>query len=383
MPVKSESDQPNLHQPKPANHQPKDHEPAKSKLFKNLAYFLHNHLPSWRVQQHKDEQTSSVNQQRYICAGLDHSELNISVLQACAWLAAHARQDVLLFHVTDPADTKPHKSYSDSLSEGVQELLLNKLVGLDKQEAKLEHDTESLILDKHVQQLQNQLTSVKVHKQLLRGHLHQAITTLSPKMSLLVLGKYGENHGQQQLGSHIQDCIKASPVPVWLVDKQFTPPSKVMLALPDAKHALPWLQRLIDSQLLLSLPIHLVSVSDKTTSAEQLSGHSVSVDDMPDDAHAANASSASANTHDHAQTSPNYLQQAAQRLLDTGHQITQHRISDAQVSDALLDFVSLHGIDLLVVGGYDSRGLHHWQQLIRGSRSSKLIADTQVSVLVV
>ncbi len=158
----------------------------------------------------------------------------------------------------------------------------------------------------------------------------------------VVIGKRGENanFAKGHLGPNMERVARAGTLPVFVASREFSPPTKVLLAYdgsPSSQKALAWMS---ESKALSSLEKHVVSVA--RTGEEQLASERIA---------------------------------EAESSLGAGNAVYQ--VLGGHPGEAVAEYANANGINLLVMGAYGHSAI---RRLIIGSTTTELVRGCKIPV---
>ena len=299
---------------------------------------------------------SSTSHNKVILACIDGSHVTESVCDYAGWYAYKLGLSVSLLHVINAPKSTRH-DLSGTIGMDSRQALLYELTRLDEQTAKiaLKHG-EALIKDAKFHIQQNFDVTVKTHQR--HGKLLPAIEHFAAQTRVIIMGRRGEDHQHGgdsangsdvagvNIGSQIENVVRAMHQPILICSRGFTPPESYMLAFDGSPTAIKAVQMICDSDLSRGIKGYLVMVGDKDSAKEQS------------------------------------LYQAQKQLVDSGLEVSTHLLSsqqdNADVVKTLTTFQAQHNISMIVIGAY---GHAKWRRYFVGSTTTKLLVSTQVPVL--
>jgi nucleotide-binding universal stress UspA family protein len=277
-----------------------------------------------------------------ILALVDGSTYATSVCHAAAWIAGKLGLGVDLLHILPDAHAKGTGDLSGALRLGARTALMEELVTLDAQRAKLAARQGHAILDDAAAQLSRDGVA-PVEKKLRHGDLIETLTALMPEVRALVIGKRGEGSAGafEHLGSNLERIIRSATVPVFVAAREFRPIEKVLIAYDGSASANRAVERMAQSPVFEGLKAVLVYAGQDTP------------------------------------TIRSQLNAAQSRLAARGLQASID-IEPGEPEIALERKIAAEGFDLLVMGAY---GHSRLRNLIIGSTTTAMIRACKVPVL--
>ncbi|MGI8933829.1 MAG: universal stress protein [Phormidesmis sp.] len=263
-----------------------------------------------------------------------------------AWFAQGMGASVDVLYVTDSRGTATAEAstLSGSIGLGASESLLKKLVEVEHERAKLNHQRAKLILADAERTLNNQgvKTVNLIHK---AGFLVDYLETLETNADLIVLGKRGEaaDFASGHLGANVDRIVRSSSKPCLVTPREFAPLERLLMAYDGSPTGQRLLTFLANTPSLKPLDIHLLMAvkAELDPNAAQVLAEAVAL-----------------------------LQQAGIKP-----KVSQP-IGDPE--KAIAQYIEAHSISLLLMGAYGHRRVRH---LVIGSTALQLLRSSQIPVL--
>jgi nucleotide-binding universal stress UspA family protein len=277
-----------------------------------------------------------------ILALVDGSSYATSVCHAAAWIAGKLGLGVDLLHILPDAHAKGTGDLSGALRLGARTALMEELVTLDAQRAKLAAKQGHAILDDAAALLSGDGVA-PVEKKLRHGDLIETLTALMPEVRALVIGKRGEGSAGafDHLGSNLERIIRSATVPVFVAAREFRPIEKVLIAYDGSASADRAVERMAQSPVFAGLTAVLVYAGQDTPAIRS------------------------------------QMNAAQSRLAARGLQASID-IEAGEPETALDRKIATEGFDLLVMG---ANGHSRLRNLIIGSTTTAMIRACKVPVL--
>lgn len=277
-----------------------------------------------------------------ILALVDGSTYATSVCHAAAWIAGKLGLGVDLLHILPDFHAKSTGDLSGALSLGARTALMEELVTLDAQRAKLAAKQGHAILDDAAALLSGDGVT-PVEQKLRHGDLIETLTALMPEVRALVIGKRGEGSAGafDHLGSNLERIIRSATVPVFVAARVFRPIGKVLIAYDGSASADRAVERMAQSPVFEGLTAALVYAGADTPAIRS-------------------------------------QMNAAQSRLAAGGLQASIAIEPGEPETALERKIAAEGFDLLVMGAY---GHSRLRNLIIGSTTTAMIRACKVPVL--
>jgi nucleotide-binding universal stress UspA family protein len=283
---------------------------------------------------------------KHILLCTDGSTFAQSSYQYAGWLAPRLQAQVDVLYVSDIRSQKVASTgnYSGAIGLGASRELLDQLVELEHERAKLNHQKAQLILHDAEQQLQ----AVGVPQPRLiheTGYLVDILQGLDAEADLIMLGKRGEaaEFAKDHLGTKVERIVRASHKPCLVTTQEYHPIERLLLAYDGSPSAQSMLDFLLASPAFQGLELHIVTVGKKE-------------DDGTAQAH---------------------LQAAERQAQAAGWQATCQLIPGVP-DTAIAHYIEAHQMHLLLMGAY---GHSRIRRLIIGSTTIQLLRSSPVPIL--
>ena len=265
--------------------------------------------------------------------------------QYVAWLAQRMELEVEVLYVSDIREQKPNlgKDFSGSIGIGAYENLLDKLVVLEQEKAKINHETAKIILA-DAQKFLQQNGVDRVHLTHRTGLIVDCLHEFEKDADLVVLGKRGKATAvdPEHLGANLERIIKSSKKPCLVTPGAFQNIERLLLAYDGSKSCQKALQILVDFPGLADLELHIVNVSKRGESEGK-----------------------------------KIVEQAAATLKPVGFQpICQVLSGDTE--KVITQYVKEKRIDGLIMGAYGHNRLRY---LVTGSTTDQMLHNCDIPVL--
>ncbi len=263
-----------------------------------------------------------------------------------AWFAQRMGASIDILYVTDSRGQAAAEAsnLSGSIGLGAAESLLKKLVEVEHERAKLNHQKAQLILtDAEVALVAYGVTTVKlIYK---TGFLVDCLENLEADVDLIVLGKRGEaaDFASGHLGANVDRIVRNSHKPCLITPRTVVPMERLLVAYDGSPTGQKLLRFLANSPGLRELEIHLLTVAGAESDAEKT----------------------------------RCLAEAEDILQGTG--LTPNaRLQVGEPEKTIARYIDDHSISLLLMGAYGHRRIRH---LVIGSTTVQLLRSSQIPVL--
>ncbi|MDP5209245.1 universal stress protein [Microbulbifer sp. 2205BS26-8] len=272
---------------------------------------------------------------------IDGSHYTGAVCDYSAWLARNLQAPLKLLHNIERSNVPAVTDFTGSIGLGSQEELLEELTALEQERAQLLVKQGKLMLQAARKRVEEagleQVMTCQRH-----DSLAESVVDLEDGIRVLVLGIRGEEHGdsEQGLGAQLETVVRSLHKPILVVNREFQPPHRVMLAYDGSEAARKALSLVAGSALFHSLSLHLVNVGPAET-AEVL------------------------------------LAEASAHLDERGLAVSASHLQGNTV-EALIAYQMEYQIDLTVMGAFSHNRL---RDLLMGSITAKMLLNTRQPLL--
>ncbi|NJK57755.1 MAG: universal stress protein [Pleurocapsa sp. SU_5_0] len=194
----------------------------------------------------------------------DGSAFAANIYRYGAWFATRLKAEVDVLCVTDIRSQQaiPTENLSGSIGIDASENLLNRLVELEHEKAKINHQQAKLVLQSAAQTLKAEgINKINLfHK---TGFLVDCLEEFEASCDLIVLGKRGETaeFASKHLGVNLERIVRSSHKPCLVTSHQFQPIERLLLAYDGSPSCQKILQFLLDSSVFEGLELHIVTVA--------------------------------------------------------------------------------------------------------------------------
>ncbi|MEL7241593.1 MAG: universal stress protein [Cyanobacteria bacterium J06629_18] len=276
----------------------------------------------------------------------DGSSFAENVYKYGAWFANQFNAQIKVLSVTDIRSQKVADTgnLSGSIGFGASESLLNELVNLEHERAKINNRKARLILDNAAQTLKAEgIEEFKlIHK---TDFLVDCLHKFEDNCDLIVLGKRGEaaDFAAGHLGANVDRIVRSSNRPCLVTPAEFKPIERILLAYDGSSTSKKILDFLTNSPSFQNLEIHLLTVAKNNSDT----------------------------------TATDRLNQAKQLLEKAGYQpICQSLEGDSE--KVIANYISQQNINILLMGAYGHSRIRH---LVIGSTTAQLLRSSNIPLL--
>ncbi|MFN4283839.1 MAG: universal stress protein [Alphaproteobacteria bacterium] len=278
-----------------------------------------------------------------LLALIDGSIYSQSVCDHAAWAAGRSGWPIELLHVLGRREVSSEPAnLSGSIGLGARTALLEELVELDAQKAKLALKRGRIILDEAQDRLRA-AGAERVAAKLRHGDLIDTVEEFEGEAAAIILGKRGEaaDFAKLHLGSNLERVVRSVNKPVFVASRAFRPIKRFLIAFDGGVSAMKAVDYVARSPLFAGLECVLL-----TAGAESPEGRK-------------------------------RLDDAAAQLSAAGYAVTAD-FAAAPPDQAIMTRVETGGVDLLVMGAY---GHSRIRSLIIGSTTTQMIRSCKIPVM--
>ncbi|WP_254566297.1 universal stress protein [Oscillatoria sp. HE19RPO] len=261
-------------------------------------------------------------------------------------LATKIEAEIDVLSVTDIRSKQAISTgnFSGSIGIDASENLLNRLVELEHEKAKINHQRAKLILQTAASRLKSEgVDRINlIHK---TGFLVDCLDEFEASSDLIVLGKRGEaaSFASSHLGANLERIVRSSRKPCLVVPLEYQPIDRVLLAYDGSSTAKKMLQFIGESPLFKGVDLHIVKVATSK--------------DSP--------------------TVNSRLQEAEQALQGSGFKPVICRL-EGEPEKAIASYITEQNISLLLMGAYGHSRIRH---LVIGSTTAQMLRSSKIPVL--
>ncbi|MEL7421122.1 MAG: universal stress protein [Cyanobacteria bacterium J06555_3] len=276
----------------------------------------------------------------------DGSTFAENAYRYAAWFAARLNADeVDVLCVSDiRAQQTSRQNLSGSIGIDAKENLLNRLVELEHEKAKINHQRTKLVLQEAAQTLKGEGVE---HINLLHetGFLVDCLAKFETDCDLVVLGKRGEaaEFASGHLGANLERIVRSSHKPCLITSRQFKSLERVLVAYDGSPTSQKILQFIANSAVFTGLELHLVTAAKNTADSTAIAK----------------------------------IDSARQTLKQAGIEPICSVVA-GHSEKAISNYVSEQDISLLVMGAYGHSRIRH---LVIGSTTAQMLRSSHIPVL--
>lgn len=278
-----------------------------------------------------------------VIACIDGSSLSECVTNASVWAAKQMGSPLTLMHSLEKETARTDEDLSGSIGLGSREHLLEELVALDTQRAKLALEHGKLVLE-NAKEFAHKAGAKQIDLLQRHGDLVENLLDLEEDTRLIVVGRCGSGHTQSAhtIGSHIERVARTLHRPILISVDEFKAPKNFMIAYDGREAADNAIERIAQSPLLLGLPCHLVMAGEATSEKRAK------------------------------------LEEAHRILEEEGFDVTAS-IIPGKIYSVLTQYREENQIELMAMGAYAHSKV---RQFFVGSNTSKMIIESDIPLLI-
>ena len=182
-----------------------------------------------------------------------------------AWFATQLKaEEVDVLCVTDiRAQQASKQNLSGSIGIDASENLLNRLVELEHEKAKINYQRTKLVLQKAAKTLKAEGVD-RINLLHERGFLVDCLPRFEASCDLIILGKRGEaaEFASGHLGANLERVVRSSQKPCLVTSGEFKPIERILVAYDGSPSSQKILQFIATSSIFAGLELHIVSVDE-------------------------------------------------------------------------------------------------------------------------
>lgn len=276
----------------------------------------------------------------------DGSAFSDGIYRYGAWFSKKFQAQARVLFVTDIRQKVVSTgNLSGSIGLGASEQLMNDLVNLEHEKAKLNNQRARLILQNAKQVLETEgLNNVELSNP--TGFLVDCFHDFEAEADMVVLGRRGEaaEFASDHLGANIDRIVRSSSKPCLVTPQAFSPIERLLIAYdgsPTGKRILDFL--VANAEGFQNIDIHVLTIG-KSDSDEQKT---------------------------------QALAKAEKTLQEAGLTPTTSLLTGTP-EQVIAQYTKEHQINLLLMGAYGHRRIRH---LVIGSTTLQLLRSSQIAVL--
>jgi nucleotide-binding universal stress UspA family protein len=200
---------------------------------------------------------------------VDGSKLSQAVCDYGICLAKKLNLPLILLNVVEHSHTTKKVNLSGNIGLGSKEDLLDELVNEEMSESKQLIAKGKTIL-KHMQEYVKSQGQENCFTLQRHGTLYETLDDLSQDLRIAVIGLKGEDSGENQIGSHIEELIRTINIPILLVNGEFKQIESILMAYDGSNYANKVIKETKQSPIFTNVIRHIVNVNKDTTISNKL-----------------------------------------------------------------------------------------------------------------
>ncbi|MFT5722196.1 MAG: nucleotide-binding universal stress UspA family protein [Motiliproteus sp.] len=274
-----------------------------------------------------------------VVACIDGSDASSAVSDYAAWASLRLEAPLEFLHVLDKTAYPVERDLSGSIGLGSREELLGELANTDEKLSRQAMELGRAMLDAARQKaIADGVAEPKCTQR--HGILGETLVEMGERIRLLILANHTQNH-HEHLGSHLEEVVRKTHRPTLITPAEFKAPQRILICFDGSDTTRKAVEMVADSPLFRGISCHLLMVGEASaTHKKQLSW--------------------------------------AQTTLEAAGFDAPVKIMDGDIEAVLTDYVSVQGIDMLVMGAYRHSVLHRF---ILGSTTTSIIRKVSIPVL--
>lgn len=283
---------------------------------------------------------------KYVLCCINGFKPSEAVIDYGSWLSKKANTTLKLFHGLDTLYHENDSDLSGSIGLGAREDLLEEFVKIEHEQNKLLQKRGKLILEAGKERAQKNGVAT-IDQCLRKGKVIENVLDLKDKISIAVIGKYGEKHQDRQdqtvVGHKVESIVRAVEKPILIVSEDYQEPKSLCLAFDGSDGAKKALDFIAKNFCFRALEVHVVYVGAENDKIKS---------DLEE----------------------------ARSVLEEVTISTKTAFLQGEVGEGLNDYISKNDISLLAMGAFS----HSWlRDMVMGSLTSKVISIVRKPVLLV
>ena len=262
-----------------------------------------------------------------------------------AWFAERLKaEEVDVLCVTDiRAQQASKQNLSGSIGIDAKENLLDRLVELEHEKAKINHQRTKLILQEAAKTLKAEGVD-RINLLHETGFLVDCLEKFEAGCDLVILGKQGEaaEFASGHLGANLERIVRSSHKPCLVTSRQFKAIKRILIAYDGSPTSQKILQFIADSSIFTGLELHIVTVAKNTAEQKAIAK----------------------------------IESAKQQLQAEFEPVCS--VLEGHSEKAISNYITEHDISLLVMGAYGHSRIRH---LVIGSTTAQMLRSSHIPIL--
>jgi nucleotide-binding universal stress UspA family protein len=230
-----------------------------------------------------------INPDAKVVACVDGSPFTNAVSDYAAWAGKRIGVGIKLLHTIEERSDVVY-DLSGSIGLGAREQLMDELVSLEEKRGRLLMEEGQSLLEQSSARIVAAGAQPPLKAQRMGGLL-ETLIDCEDEIRVLIMGIRGQRSEERdrRIGAQLEHVVRSLYKPIFVVNREFQEPSRVMLAFDGSEGSFKALKMLTDRPLLKGLPCHLVNVnqsarfkntSEKAADLLKAAGFSVTVTEL-------------------------------------------------------------------------------------------------------
>ena len=278
-----------------------------------------------------------------LMALIDGSDYSKSVCEHAAWYANRSEGAVEIIHVLGRQEMSGQTdNLSGNIGLGARTALLEELVELDAQKARLSQKCGRAILD-DARDIVTASGISNVTTKLRYGEIVEIVEDLEADADIIVIGKRGRaaDFNRLHLGSNLERVVRSSHRPVLVASREYKPIQRFLVAFDGGPSVIKAIEEIAHNKVFADFECELLSVGPETSESTA------------------------------------QMETSARLLREAGYKV-QTKFESGQPETVIAREVETDAYDLLVMGAF---GHSRIRNLIIGSTTTEMIRSCKIPVL--
>jgi nucleotide-binding universal stress UspA family protein len=202
-----------------------------------------------------------------LMALIDGSGYSKSVCEHTGWFANRSGGAVEIVHVLGHRNVSSQpENLSGNIGLGARTALLEELVELDAENARLSQQRGRVILD-DARDIVTASGAKNVTTRLRHGDIVETVEDLEAEADIIVIGKRGEaaDFNKLHLGSNLERVVRSSHRPVLVASRAFKPVQRILVAFDGGPSVVKAVQEIARSKVFVDLECELLNVGSEAS----------------------------------------------------------------------------------------------------------------------
>ena len=266
-----------------------------------------------------------------------------------AWFATNLKaEEVDVLCVTDIRGQQAisNNNLSGSIGFDASKNLLNRLVELEHEKAKINHQRAKLVLQEAAKTLKSEgVENINLLHE--TGFLVDCLAEFEADCDLIVIGKRGEaaEFASGHLGANLERIVRSSKKSCLVTSRQFKPIERVLVAYDGSPSSQKILRFIADSSIFAGLELHIITVAKNATDSKAIA----------------------------------QIESAGQLAQQAGFEPVCS-VVEGHPEKAISDYITEKDISILLMGAYGHSRIRH---LVIGSTTAQMLRSSNIPVLLI